>query len=95
VDTAPRNDIGSAPGAIADPLQEALRLRAIARRKNTLTPAESRQYAAAIAAIRGEDDDPERLQKWIARRLDMTRGRVAQILSRHRALTTAREGAAA
>lgn len=86
--------IRNASDNAADPLQEALRFRAIAKDKGTLTPAESRKYAAAVAAIRGEDRDPERLQKWIARRLGMSRGRVAQILGQHRA-ATASEGTAA
>lgn len=91
---AHRDDSDDALRAIADPLERALRLRAIAKDKNTLTPSQSRIYTGAIAELRGNGPDgKERLQKWIARRIGVSRGRVGQILDAHRK-STATEAAA-
>lgn len=64
--------------AIADPVERACALRTIAKNNGTLTPTQSRLYRAAIAELRG---DNERKQSWIARRLKISRGRVAQLLA--------------
>lgn len=72
--------------AIADPVARARVLRSIAHRRNTLTPAQSRLYAAALAEMRG---DGERKQTWIARRLGMSRQRVSELIRRHNARTEA------
>jgi hypothetical protein len=67
--------------AIADPVQRACALRAIAKTNGTLTPTQSRIYRAAVAELRG---DGERKQSWIARRLQISRGRVAHLLKQTR-----------
>lgn len=95
MNAAQRDDSDDALRAIADPLERALRLRSIAKARTTLTPGQSRIYAAAIAELRGTGpDDKERLQKWIARRLGITRGRVGQILGAHRKSIQTTEAAA-
>lgn len=89
MDDAHRDDSDDALRAIADPIQRAIRLRAIAKAKGTLTPAQSRIYAGAIAELRGSGPDgKERLQKWIARRIGVSRGRIGQILGAHRKSST-------
>lgn len=94
MDDASRDDSDDALGAIADPIQRALRLRAIAKDRGTLTASQSRIYAGAIAELRGSGpDDKERLQKWIARRVGVSRGRVAQILGAYRKTKTTSEAA--
>lgn len=78
MDAAHREDSDDALRAIADPLQRALRLRAISRDRGTLTPSQAQIYREAVAEIRG---DNERKQVWIARKLNLSRGRVAHLLS--------------
>lgn len=68
--------------AIADPVERACVLRSIARRDGTLTPTQSRMYGEAVAQMRGDD---ERKQSWIARKLKISRGRVAQLLAANKA----------
>ncbi len=86
--TAPHSD-ASAIQAIADPLQTALHFRAITMTGGSLNADEQREYRKAIAALRG---DGERKQIWIARKLQLSRQRVGQLLG---AKTHASEGAAA
>lgn len=88
--TAPHSvDSDTAIQAIADPLQRALRLRAMTDAHLPLTAAQSRMYRDAIAELRG---DGERKQIWIARKLKLSRQRVGQLLGSKTAQT---EGAAA
>ncbi len=77
MDTATRCESDEAIAAIADPVQRACTLRAIAKANGTLTPTQSRMYRAAVVEMRGDD---ERKQSWIARRLKISRGRVAHLL---------------
>lgn len=83
------DDSDTAIRAIVDPLERALRLRAITRTGGRLTPGQQQIYRDTIAELRG---DGERKQIWIAKKLDLSRGRIAQLLTRK---TTATEGAAA
>lgn len=88
--TAPlSDDSDTAIQAITDPLQRALRLRAMTRNNLPLTSAQSQMYREAITALRG---DGERKQIWIARKLQLSRQRIGQLLD---SKTTATEGAAA
>jgi hypothetical protein len=89
VDALPSTDSDDALRAIADPMQRALRLRAITRSGGRLTADQQQIYRDAIAELRG---DGERKQIWIARKLDLSRGRIGQLLGSKTAQT---EGVAA
>ncbi len=77
MEIAVRDTSDDAIAGIADPVQRAVVLRAIAKTNGTLTKTQSRMYRAAVAELRG---DGERKQSWIARRLQISRGRVAHLL---------------
>lgn len=64
--------------AIVDPGERAIRIRALAKERNTLTPTQAALYRGAIAELRG---DNERKHGWIARRLGISRGRITQLLN--------------
>jgi len=67
---------------VAEMVERVRQLRAHYRDRGHFSPAESAEYGDLVYRLRGDD---ERLQKWIARRIGVSRGRIAQIISRHRA----------
>ncbi len=69
--------------AIADPVERARALHALAKDRGNLTPALARIYCATLAELRG---DNERKQTWIARRLGVSRQAVSKVLRRHSAV---------
>jgi hypothetical protein len=81
VEIATHNTSDEAIAAIADPVERARALRAIAKRRGTLTAAQSRIYVAAVAELRG---DGERERSWIARRLGVSPQWVSSLLGRAR-----------
>jgi GntR family transcriptional regulator len=62
--------------AIADPIERARIIRAIATERRTLPPALARIYRATLREIRG---DGERKLVWIARKVGISPGRVSQL----------------
>ena len=85
------DDSDEAIRAIADPVQRAVRLRAIAKDNLTLTATQSRMYGDAIAEMRG---DRERRVGWIAALLDVSPTRIYDVL-RRRTRQLATKGASA
>lgn len=76
---------------IASPLERAVRLRALAKERGTLTAAESDLYRAAVAELCG---NKERRRSWIAARLGVTPGAVDRLL-RAKTKTVQPQGVAA
>lgn len=63
--------------AITDPAERAVRLKAIARERGTLSAAESVLYRSTIAELRG---NRERHRAWIADLLKISPGAVSRLL---------------
>ncbi|GGM52963.1 hypothetical protein [Dactylosporangium sucinum] len=81
--------------SIASPLERAVRLRALAKDRGTLSAAESALYRAAVAELRG---NKERRRGWIAARLGVTPGAIDRLLrtkSKTAGMSGATDGVAA
>lgn len=68
-------EIAAIPGLV----ERACRLRETIRLRGTLTPDESREYRQAIATLRGFGLPAT----WIAREVDISRGRVWKLICLH------------